>query len=167
VAEPWSIAKSRHVCAGCGKEFAEKRSFFSCLLDGPEGFERRDFCPGCWEVRAPGEVFCFWRTRRPAEEARRVVDTGLMLEFFDRLKGAEADDKKVFRFVLALYLMRRKELKLLEIAREGETEKLVFRRKSDGEKVDVANPGLSEEEIQGASSQLSELLNAGLAEQAD
>jgi hypothetical protein len=155
------------MCAGCGKEFAEKRSFFSCLIDGPEGFERRDFCPGCWEVRAPGEFFCFWRTRRPTEEARQVVDTGLMLEFFDRLKGAEAEDKKVFRFVLALYLMRRKELKLLEIMRAGDTEKLIFRRKGSTERVDVENPGLSEAEIQEVSSQLSELLSAGLAEQDD
>jgi hypothetical protein len=165
VAEPWSIAKSTHVCAVCGKEFAEKRSFFSCLLDGPEGFERRDFCPGCWEVRSPGDLFCFWRTRRPAEERRQVVDTGLMLEFFDRLKGAESEDKKVFRFVLALYLMRRKELKLLEIGRSGDTERLVFKRKGDSEKVEVENPGLSEEEIQNASSQLAELLSAGLEDE--
>jgi hypothetical protein len=164
VAEDWHIGKSAGVCCRCSNELPENRLFFSCLTDSGAEFQRQDLCVDCWEDRTPENLFCFWRTRRPAEQKKQVVDTGLMMEFFDRLERADTDEKKVFRFVLALYLMRRKELKLLEIGRGRDAETLVFSRRSSGDKVEVTNPGLSEDQIQETAGQLSELLNAGLSE---
>ncbi|MCK4374756.1 MAG: hypothetical protein KAX19_05480, partial [Candidatus Brocadiae bacterium] len=75
------------------------------------------------------------------------MDTDLMLEFFDRLERPDSDMKRTLRFVLALYLMRRKELKLVEVSR-GDTESLVLERRSSGDKVEVENPNLTEEQIE-------------------
>ena len=66
------------------------------------------------------------------------------------------------RFPVALYLMRRKELKLLGPERTDERELLVFQRRSSGEKARVENPNLGEEQLQEAAGQLSSLLNADL-----
>ena len=66
------------------------------------------------------------------------------------------------RFVLALYLMRRKELKLLQDDGGGGPGGLVLQRRSSGDRVRVENPNLTEEQIEAASAQLSQLLNAGL-----
>ncbi|MFO7958813.1 MAG: hypothetical protein R6X33_17135 [Candidatus Brocadiia bacterium] len=162
VFEQWRIAGSNGVCGRCDVELAHGRAFFSALVEGPEGFERRDFCGDCWPDTERGEFFCYWRTRRAEPEGKPVVDTDLMMEFFDRLEGAETQEKRVFRFVLALYLMRRKQFKLVEVARGGEAESLVFERRSDKERLEVANPGIDEEQIRSAAARLSELFDAEL-----
>jgi hypothetical protein len=155
--ETWTISKSKGACLRCGVDFPPERVFYSCLVEGPDGFTRRDYCPDCWETDER-EVFCFWRTCRPPEEEKRVVDTELMVEFFDRLDGAEEPEKRALRFVLALYLMRRKELRLKP---GGDGECLKFERRAGG-RVEVANPGLDEAQIQQTAAQLTQLLNAAL-----
>jgi len=162
VVETWHITKSGDCCCACGKEFARDRLLFSCLVENEAGFERRDLCPDCWETAAPETVFCFWRTRRAVAERKPVLDTAVMLEFFERLGGAREEQKRAFRFVLALYLMRRKELKLIEVSRDSAREALVLERRSDGRRVEVENPGITEERLQDIAARLSELLNACL-----
>ncbi len=160
--ETWRIGRSKGLCSACGKEFAPNQGLYSALREEGEEFARLDFCQGCWPGQAPGDFFCHWKTRRPEPQQKQVLDTGLMLEFFDRLEGAEAENKKVFRFVIALYLMRRKELKLIGPERSEGKETLVFERRSTGDKVRVENPNLGEEQLQEAAAQLGSLLNADL-----
>lgn len=158
----WKVSKSQQGCSYCGHEFEPNRHFFSALSEEGEELVREDFCPVCWEKFRLEPHFCYWRTQRQAGSRRHTVDTDLMVEFFEKLAGAEDDRKRAFRFVLALYLMRRKELKLETINRSGDEEVMVFRRKGTGDQVDVANPDLDEIQIQEVSEQLSELLSAAL-----
>jgi hypothetical protein len=160
--ETWRITKSKGACCGCGAELAPNRAFFSCLIEEQSEFVRHDYCSVCWEKEAPGHPFCFWRGRLAATEPDQRVDTDLMLEFFDRLEQADTEEKATFRFVLALYLMRRKELKLVEVRRADGGENLVFQRRSSGQKVEVEQPGLTEEQIRQAAGKMGELLNASL-----
>ena len=120
--ETWRISRGKAACCACGKEFQPNQGLFSALREEGEEFLRHDFCPSCWPAQQEASFFCHWRTRRAQPEQRHALDTGLMLEFFDRLEGADAANKKVFRFVVALYLMRRKELKLLGPERTDERE---------------------------------------------
>ncbi|MHC4479912.1 MAG: hypothetical protein ACYS1C_02950 [Planctomycetota bacterium] len=160
--ETWSITKSKGACCVCEGEFAPNRPFFSCLLQEQAEFVRRDYCADCWGTDLPERPFCFWRSRQAPASETRSVDTGLMLEFFDRLQRPGTAQEGSFRFVLALYLMRRKELKLREVSRADGAETLVLERRSSGEKVEVGNPGLSEQEITQTAARLSELLDAAL-----
>ncbi len=162
LAEQWSVARSAGTCRRCEAEFPEGALFFSALSEGDDGFVRRDFCPDCWETGDPGAFFCFWRTRRPVAESKPVVNTDLMLDFFDRLAHADSEEKRAFRFVIALSLMRRKELKLVEVARRQEGESLVLQKRSTGENVEVRNPELTEDQIQAAAAQLAQLFDANL-----
>lgn len=163
--DTWRIGRSKGLCSVCGREFTPRQGLYSALREEGEEFARLDFCQSCWSGRPPEGFFCHWKTRRPEQRQKQVLDTALMLEFFDRLEGAEAESKKVFRFVLALYLMRRKELKLIGPERSERAdgrETLVFERRSSGEKVRVENPDLGEEQLQEAAAQLGNLLNADL-----
>jgi hypothetical protein len=162
VQQDWRISKSREECSYCGKTFCERAEFYSVLSEEGEELVREDFCPTCWEKFRTQPHFCFWRARREPAEKRQVLDTGVMLSLFDQLEGAEDDRKRAFRFVLALYLMRRKELRLEDIARGDSAEKMVFKRKGSGEKVEVVNPDLDESRIQEVSEHLTDLLNASL-----
>jgi hypothetical protein len=167
LAETWHITKGADCCCGCGREFAANRLLFSCLIEADSDFERRDLCADCWESGAPADLFCFWRTRRTTTVRKPVLDAGMMFEFFDRLEGSDDEQKQAFRFVLALYLMRRKELKLVEASRGDEREVLVFRRRADGQRVEVENPGITEERLEEIASRLSQLLNACLEESSE
>ncbi len=163
--DTWRIGRSKGLCSACGKEFAPSQGLFSALREEGEEFARLDFCQSCWPGQPPEGFFCHWKTRRPEPRQKQVLDTGLMLEFFDRLDGAEAENKKVFRFVLALYLMRRKELKLIGSERPERAdgrETLVFERRSSGDRARVENPDLGEEQLQEAAARLGSLLNADL-----
>jgi len=162
LADSWRITRSRNTCSGCGVEFRQSQSFFSGLKEDGAEMVRQDFCSACWDQRADEEFFCFWRSRRAQAEQKPVVNTELMLEFFDRLDNLDNANKGVFRFVLALYLVRRKEFKLLEISRAGGVERLVFQNRRTNERVVVENPGLDEQQIQDTEEQLTRLLNACL-----
>lgn len=160
--ETWHITKGADCCCGCGKPFAANRLLYSCLLEVGDDFERRDLCADCWDAGAPANVFCFWRTRHTEAVRKPVIDTAVMTEFFDRLEGTQDDQKRAFRFVLALYLMRRKELKLLEVRRGDDKETLVLQRRAGKQRVEVENPGITEERLEEIASRLSQLLNACL-----
>ncbi len=160
--EAWRISKSKDACCRCGRDFPAERTFFSCLIEEQADLARRDLCPDCWEQSPPDNLFCYWRTRRAPERVRQVVDTELMLEFFDRLDQPDSDKKRTFRFVLALYLMRRRELKLLGINRSDAGESLICERRASGEQVEVPNPAMTEEQIQETALQLGQLLSAAL-----
>ncbi len=160
--ESWTITRSRGACSACRQELPPKRTFFSCLNEEKDDFVRSDFCPACWEKQDSARCFCFWRSRRAEPDQKPTLDTGLMLEFFDRLARPDNDRKRTFRFVLALYLMRRKELKLLRVERDAEGESLVFQRRSSGEELSVADPAMMEDQIQETSRHLNQLLSAEL-----
>jgi hypothetical protein len=161
--DTWSISKRREACSYCGEEFRERGIFYSVLSeDEDEGLVREDFCPSCWEKFRTQPHFCFWRCCREERAEKQVLDTEVMLSLFEQLEGALEERKRAFRFVLALYLMRRKELRLDKIARDGDAELMVFKRKGSGERVEVINPDLDEARIQQVSEHLTELLNASL-----
>lgn len=162
VFETWRITRSKALCCACGKGFSPSQSLFSALRDEGEDFARQDFCSPCWDGQQTDAFFCHWKTRRAEPEQKQVLDSELMLDFFDRLEGAQGENKKAFRFVVALYLMRRKELKLLGAERLNDREMLAFERRGSGRKTLVETPDLSEEQLQEAAAQLSRLLNADL-----
>lgn len=160
--ESWSVTKSKGACARCGYEFPPNSVFFSCLQKQQGDFVRCDFCRDCWDEKKGDSFFCFWRSRRAAPGQKQTVNTDLMLEFFERLDRPDSEKKRAFRFVLALYLTRRREMKLLGVERGDGVESLLFQRRSSGNKVLVENPDLTEEQIEETAAHLGRLLNADL-----
>ena len=160
--ESWRIRKSSTACCRCGEEFADGQPLFSCLVEEEGEWARQDYCRRCWEGEPDREAFCFWRSRRAAVAKKPVVDTELMMQFFDRLDNPDSDRKKAFRFVLALYLMRRKELKLVQVTHSEGREELTLQKRATSEQTRVESPGLTEEQVQQTATQLNELLDADL-----
>ena len=124
-------------------------------------FERVDFCEEAWEG-PPQDAFCVWRTRVPVKEQKKrpLVDEGVMLDFFTRLEDQTDPAKINFRYILALLLMRKRILKLLDTVREGDAEYLLcFCRRTDSEHR-VLDPHLTEDQIAGVQQEVGALLNA-------
>ena len=160
----YEVARSGGTCFQTGRTFEEDESFFSVVVETPEGFERRDFAVDAW-TGPPEDAICHFKTQMPRKEApkKTFVDDTVLMTFFDRLKDATEPAKQRFRFVLALILLRKRLLRYENSRREGEGEVWIMRRVGDPSRHEIYNPGLSEDEIGEITSQLGSVLHADLA----
>jgi len=165
----WNIAKSERRCTCCNKEFAEEEPYYSALFDTGPAFERRDYCPGCWEAEDnadPAQAFSFWKTEVPKDDQPRklFVDDAVIFDFFKRLAAEEGQPAKCnFRYILGLMLMRKKKLKFKDVVRQNGKEYLVLRRSRTKEEHRVLNPELSEEEMLQVKNELTQILETEVA----
>jgi len=162
VQQDWKVQRCAQHCAACRMEFGRGQDFFSALCEEGEGFERLDFCPSCWQGGRSNGFFSFWKTQLPADGRRRRIDVEVVLDLFTKLGEGGASDRVPMRFVLALYLTRRKALKLLGIRREGERELIDFTRPGSEDVFPVENPHLDQPQMDALTESLKDLLQADL-----
>ena len=160
----WEVSNTTLTCAACGKSFAEEEGIFSALFDETPSFVRRDYCAVCWPGEHREKAFSFWQTRIPRKDApvRRFVDDEVILDFFKKLEGQEDPSKVSFRYVLGLLLMRKRVLKFTEFRRGDSCGLLVLYDKVRDCKYEVADPNLTEEQIQQVTEEIGQVLNADL-----
>jgi hypothetical protein len=158
--ESWKLSKSSFVCLRCGAEFRQAQPFFSALIEQPPDFTRQDFCMACWEQAPKQDAFCFWKSRRLANDRRPKVDVEVVFDLFNNLENAEGSEKREMRFVLALYLARRKALRFLSVKREDDRELLQFCRPRLREVFSVEDPNLTEEQINLTTQKIKELFQS-------
>ncbi len=174
MAKEYNITRTSGRCAACDKEMVPQEEFAAAVLEAPadaeEDFLRRDYCMACWpeaekDLAGRDDVFGTWRSRvpKPKEKKRTFVDDELLVNFFQRLDGADEPAKISFRFVLALVLMRKKLL-VYERSRpgEGDSEIWTMHFKGDDATCEVIDPHLDEDRIAEVSEQLGAILEGEL-----
>jgi len=161
----WRITKRSLSCSACNAALAADQTYFSILLQKPEGLARLEYCHTCFQTRRPTEVYYFWKAAVPPAEGaaarprRPQIDLEYVLEFFKRLEGEETPQKLAFRYILALMLTRKKLLVFEQKKREADGREIqVFREKRGGVAHEVCEPALSEAEITNVSAELGVLL---------
>ena len=160
----YSIKPSTGSCAGCGREFAVGTQYFSALYEAEDaGFQRRDYCKGCWEPDA--RMYCYWRTKAVAAEddKPRLAESDVLFELLEKLARAADTVKKKFRYIVALALMRRRLLRLEETSRQGDNEILVFVAPKGEAVYRVENPGLSADEVDQITQEVGHILRGRLS----
>ncbi len=160
----WEIEKGEMGCHACRKPFQERDEYFSAIYDRAAQFERRDFCMGCWDAVGRDELFSFWKTRVPAkeEQVKKFVDDEVILNFFMRLEDETDPLKRNFRYVLGLFLMRKKLLKFKDVARDETGEALVLHSRQEDKDYKVYIVELSDEEILHVTEEVGQILNVRL-----
>jgi hypothetical protein len=161
----WNIQKPDIECHSCSKQFDEGDPYLSALFDTGEQFERKDYCPACWQATSDRpQAFSFWKTHVPTRQEKRklLVANDILLDFFLRLSGDHGDQpdhKTKFRYILALVLMRKRTLRFVDIVRENGSEYMVLRYPREDREFKVLDPGLTEEEADTVKDDLSQVLN--------
>lgn len=165
---PYEVARPTRVCAATGEPIPAGDRFVACLTTTPdsEEIERLDYSLAAWSGGArpapPRLVFGTWRSVMPAEGAKGPVLLGPeeMLDLFEQLEGAEEPERLAFRYVLALLLVRKKQLVFVG-DRGGSM--LVRPKGADPEQppMEVVDPGMDESRIVEVSQQLDALLADG------
>lgn len=177
----YSVGSPTRTCAATGRALETGESYVAALVLGGSGgdeFRRMDFSLASWQAGSrptsesgrPLPVFGSWRAVVPEPGARRrmLIDDESLLDLFEQSGGEPAgsapgaDDRRAFRFMLALILLRKK---LLVCERTDADGTMHVRPRGSpkaaegGVLATVEDPGLSEESIAGVVSQLSAVLD--------
>jgi len=163
--QQWEVEPAAGRCAVTGRRLEEGEEFYSVLFEDGEGFRRCDYSLDSWNG-PPEESYCHFKSRIPIKQKRKklLVDNEILVNFFLRL-GDETEPVRLhFRFVLALILMRKRLLRYEGSEVEGGVEVWRMVLTTDRSDHRVANPRLTDEQIEGVSSQLSAILHGDMGE---
>jgi hypothetical protein len=157
----WNISKNSSQCATCERIFVEEEFFFSTLCLQTDCFLRKDFCLECWKGQAPESFFSFWKTRIPKREEpkRKVVDDVAILNLFSRLQEVTAPWARNMQYVLGLFLLRRKLLKLREQGGDEQGDFMALYNPEEDKTYRIYDAHLTEEEIERINSDVLRLLD--------
>jgi hypothetical protein len=155
----WKIGANLGTCSDCSRPFAAEEPFMSRIVDTGGLLERRDTCLACWKRLAERDVFYFWKAVfRPTRKKNPFVDDATLINFFTRLEEEDSAIKMNFRYLLALILMRKKLLAFKDIYKEGASEYMVLKDKTEREHR-VLNPGMDKETLEQVKTQMLAVLN--------
>ena len=126
--------------------------------------ERHDFCGPCWKP-PEGGYFSYWKTHvpEPGPDLRRgprLIDMGRLMELFEHLADSEDVQARRFRYVLALVLMRKRRLKVVESRRLKDGGEEQTQREPGTQRTHaVSAPPVTEDEIRSVTDRLREVLD--------
>jgi hypothetical protein len=156
---------SRH-CRACGRVFQVNEEYYSAVVETAQEnlLQRHDFCGPCWKP-PEGGYFSYWKTHvpEPGPDLRRgprLIDMGRLMELFEHLADSEDVQARRFRYVLALVLMRKRRLKVVESRRlKDGGEELTLRETGTQRTHAVSAPPVTEDEIRSVTDRLREVLD--------
>ncbi|GJQ24270.1 hypothetical protein BIY37_05915 [Candidatus Brocadia sapporoensis] len=157
----WEIKRGSNGCLLCNKGFFEEEEYYSALFDENKMFVRKDFCSLCWNKGENDGVFSFWKTKVPKKDKpiQTTINLESLLDMFMKLEGNNETHQKNLRYVLALYLIRKKVFKLKSLKRQEGGEVIVLSYPREDKEFDVLNPCLKEEQIESITVEMWQLLN--------
>ena len=111
----WYINRGSKTCFLCEKIFPEEEVYFSALYDEDNTFIRKDYCDKCWEKKSDSDIFSHWKTKIPKkpEVVQKYANIDVFYDLFNKLENEDDMSRINFRYVISLYLMRKKILKLV------------------------------------------------------
>ena len=173
MAENWRIPRRTRVCARTGENLDVRRPFYSALVEksGPvraeDIFERLDFSAEAWPGVDKAAFLSFWRNKGKETESGRpaAIDYDRLQDFFDRLEGAPEPGRRLFRYVLALILVRRRRLRLEGMVSTPEGDLLrLYDRRDGGRSLEALAPEAGREELEKIQERLNQIFDGDFAE---
>jgi hypothetical protein len=157
----WYINRGSKSCSLCEKTFPEEEVYFSALYDEKNTFIRKDFCVVCWDKKCDAAAFSHWKTKVPKkpEVVNRYANIDVFYDLFNKLENEKDLSRVNFRYVLSLYLMRKKILKLMSSHKSDDNEYLVLLDVKEGKETEVLKPRLTKEEVFSVTDEIGKLVN--------
>lgn len=163
-----TIGRPNETCAASGEPLRPGDRIVSMLLaEHGEGFHRLDSIEAAWDAgwrpKTDAEVVATWRGVMPVPKEKaeaRPVDDEDLVSLFDQITEPQDAQTVELRYVLAWMLVRRRRLRF-EGQRKGQ---LRVRRVTatggliDQTPIDVADPGLDEDQLEQAMERVAGLL---------
>ncbi|USN98575.1 MAG: hypothetical protein H6810_10425 [Phycisphaeraceae bacterium] len=169
--QPYSVSSPRGVCAVTGNPISAGEPCVSLLVEheGDEGLDRLDVALDAWDSgRRPehaGATIATWHTVIPEKDKPRqqLIGDGEVLDLFEQLAEAEDPRQLAFRYLLALILIRKRQLAWegATPAARGVPGSISVRRRGekDAPPMEVVDPGLDDDAIDAATEQIAMVMN--------
>ncbi len=150
--QPFAIPRSTNRCASTGETLVPGEMMVVVLLEGEseEELERLDYALKAWEGGArPSDdrrIFATWRTQvhEPGKKQDAIISADGLLDLFEQLGEAEEPKRLAFRYVLALMLMRKRQLEYVG-TKEGKLLVMPKGAEEGAEPIEVHDPQASGE----------------------
>jgi hypothetical protein len=106
-------------CQRSRRPFVSGEMFYSALVRSPAGLERIDCAAECWDG-PPERTLAWWRSSYPEPQGGgpELAPVDVLLDVVERLDGQP--DEAALRYLLALELVRRRVLRVVEEKRDAE-----------------------------------------------
>src|SRR5262245_18773892 len=144
----YPVMNHARICAITGRPLVAGEKYCSALFDDSGQFVRKDYSAAGWPG-PPEKAFAFWTGKVPDQHQKRrlTFDGDLLMECFVRLADDTDPHKVSFRYVVALLLLRRKQLRFKDVRRESGQEFLQLECAKTGSAFEVLDPRLSEADM--------------------
>jgi hypothetical protein len=151
------------ICAATGQPLMPGERIYSVVVERNDELERLDFSPQGWSGPPEGTLGQ-WRCIVPAPETRpaSVLDPTALLSYFEQLveDGNPAHDR--LRYVLALFLLQKRRLRLDGSRIDGDVEYLQLSGSRGEGPYEIPDQQLAETEIRELQAELNHSLAGGL-----
>lgn len=151
-------------CARCAVPFPQGVTFTSAIREENDLYLREDVCDACWP-QVQTVALCHWRARLPPPPDRPRTTVEEMREFFKALAARERTEHQARLFYLAaLWLIRKKQLKLLRTRVADGPSVLQLSQVWDGRELDVVESPVPDAELPTLLEEFSKLFHIAPAE---
>lgn len=166
--ENWNIRSRAHACCHTAQPFADGETFMTVLLEDPKTGElvRRDYSLAAWAEVEPtlGSAFSFWRSEYEAvktEVRPEIAEKESAETLLRRLCEEDSITTENTRYILAVMLERKKQLKQTGTRETEEATFLVYEHLKSGEVYIIRDPELKLAQIEEVQKEVSRLLAGG------
>ena len=165
----WKVERLGTVSSLTGEPFGPDTDVVTALFGEEEeagedqvrgtGFVRRDFLASEATEEVLADAFCIWRTRTPPEAppSPQRLDLDMAREFLERLRQEGDEGRAGVTMALALLLIRKRRLHLVE----QQEETLVVRWPREKATFELPAPRLTEAETEALEQELHRLFDLG------
>jgi hypothetical protein len=164
MAHEWNIKPRGGLCAACGRSFEAGEECVSALFSVPDtGFERRDYCVGCWESRTDGGTpLGQWQgsyAPRADQSKREPIAHETAEDLLRRLIDIGDPANTNVIYILAVMLERKKQLvERSAVPVEGGIMRF-YEQKATGDTFQILDPQISLDAIGEVQRQIVEMLD--------
>jgi hypothetical protein len=164
--EHWSIRSRSHECSHTGRRFADKEVFYTALFEDPQTAEltRKDFSVAAWKELSPTlepRPHSFWKSKYQPPESNAKQDVVHKATAETLLRELIEEDSPLTentRYVLAVMLERKKNLKQTATRETEEATFLIYEHAKTGEVMIIRDPDLKLWELEPVQREVARLL---------
>ncbi len=171
MAQDWDIRTRSNLCSECEKLFENNEAYYSALVYGEEGYQRGDFCVGCWVGKEAELVpYSSWKGTFiiPPEVAdNEPLKKETAESLLRRLIEDEEEKNAAVIYILVVMLERKKILveKDVKIEEDGTMHRVYEHRKS-GETFLILDPRLKLDRLEEVQMRVADMLG-GIEKKSD
>ena len=161
------IPKRATHCAKGGEPLLHGTEYYSILSrqENGESYQRKDFCPSCWEKGGHSKEISSWKSvvpqKKEALELPKHKDERALFLLKEALANPESSENTAEAFVLALYLARKRLIVLRqEMLREEKVPICIYEVIETEEMLCVPKISVSNLRVEEVQAELSKKFNA-------